>query len=1202
VTSVLRPAADALLAVADAYGDPWAACRVLEGWAPPVHTWTARMTGPHDLLRLEESLRAAAAGRQGLCVALAPDEADAAPRWFWLDAAELPVGRAASGLPPLAARAWRTGPPWEIGVGEEDGETVVRLRAAAPVLDDARAEQLWREAVDLYEVGTARAHSAPPAVSPGPSGRPPARGRYDREPARLPLDRARPRVWGAGDARVEQSVDATLAAAIDDTAARLGVTAPLVVLTALVLACARVSACPAVRVQSRLPWDGAGSGPGCAAVSRTLEAAVQDRDTFVDAVWAVGDALAEAGDAGAGASLTAGFVARSPGPATALAGSTVQWERETTGSLAVDLELDYTAGAPARLCWRYRPELFEGHSVRALAAVFQDLLVDARRRPDVAVADLARPSPPTALSGPEAATDPASRRSLPEDVEAQAERRPDAIALTCGRVSMTYRRVAERQAQVAAALTAPLAPGRPVGVLARPHLDLAPTLLGVLQAGGSVVPVDAGGARTAALTRALDLGPIVPPGAPTSPAPGRGAAPEAITWHPSRPFAYYLTSGSTGRPKIVCTPSGGVLNFRDHLTGAMGLGPDDVVLQLASLTFDASLRDLLCPLSAGAHVVVPTAEERGDLVALAELLDVHGVTCLLAVVPTMLRELLRAAPAAPASLRLVLVSGEPLPSELAEEVRRWAPTAEVVNQYGLTETTMTATYHVVGPADLQRATVPAGGPIQGVRVRVVDDDLRACPAGALGEVVISGAGVAGGYTSPALTAQRFVPDPAGPAGSRMVRTGDVGRVLPTGGLRLHGRSDQQVKVRGNRVEIAESESLVRGCAGVIDAVVGLVDGVLVAWHTGSSDGTAIRAQLDGVAPDFLIPTRYVALTELPVTSSGKVDRTALRAPGTTASTSGPSADVGPRDLAEHHVAAAYRAVLGTTAVRATDQFSDLGGDRLAAVAVAAALTSSTGRRVAPWTVLEAGSVERLGERLGPDLPRLVTLSEGEGRPVVLVPDASGLLGHYAPLVGALGGPVHALHGWVGTEGVAAEDQWGAWVADALAATAPLRALRPVWIGWGHGARISAGVAARGCGAGLVAVVPDDEAPLTGRAVDRLARQLIDDASPLPADDSAALRELLQRLRRAGVLPPGARADVVRRMRDSVEAAEAASDEPVLASGPVVVVGARGALPGWLRAEHARVVRAPAPPSASPSLAQVAALAAVLAPQVEELRR
>jgi len=263
----------------------------------------------------------------------------------------------------------------------------------------------------------------------------------------------------------------------------------------------------------------------------------------------------------------------------------------------------------------------------------------------------------------------------------------------------------------------------------------------------------------------------------------------------------------------VLTPHRGAVSYLDFLRHTWNLGPQDVVLQVADLGFDASVRDILGPLASGARIVLLDPVRARDPQSLLAAVVREGVTCILSIVPTVLRSLLDAAErGAPqhGRLRLILASGEVLRGSDADRVRRTiGPQATLVNQYGPTETTMTASFHRVAPDAAGEASLPVGRPIGNVRIHLLDERARLTPDGVAGEVCVGGAGVTCGYLDRAdQTAEHFVPDPfSGAPGARLYRTGDLAAWNPARELEFRGRIDQQLKMRGVRVEPGEIEAV-----------------------------------------------------------------------------------------------------------------------------------------------------------------------------------------------------------------------------------------------------------------------------------------------------------------------------------------------------------------------------------------------------------
>ncbi|MFG2073144.1 amino acid adenylation domain-containing protein [Nonomuraea maritima] len=389
------------------------------------------------------------------------------------------------------------------------------------------------------------------------------------------------------------------------------------------------------------------------------------------------------------------------------------------------------------------------------------------------------------------------------------------------------------------------------------------------------------------------------------------------------------TSGSTGVPKGVEVTHGGLAALVAGMIATLRLCPADVQPAVAPLSFDASASELWSVLTAGGTSVVVDRTTATDGHALAELITTSGAT-VIDLVPTSYRMLLAAGWTGGPALRAV-VGGEALDPALAEQIL--PRVGELWNAYGPTETTVTSTLHRVRAHEGDR--VPIGTPMPGERAYVVDARLRLVPPGEVGELLLGGAGVAGGYRGrPDLTEAAFVADPFTPGG-RCYRTGDLARWRPDGTLEFHGRRDHQVKVRGYRIELGEIEAVLRELTEAAVTVAGAdAQAHLVGYVTPeTADLAAIERHARSRLPGHMVPRRWVALPALPTLPSGKVDRAALPEPDT-----GPEvARVAPSTDAERLVAAVWAEVLERPEVWADDDFFALGGASFAATRVAARL-------------------------------------------------------------------------------------------------------------------------------------------------------------------------------------------------------------------------------------------------------------------------
>ncbi|HEV2735755.1 MAG TPA: amino acid adenylation domain-containing protein, partial [Longimicrobiaceae bacterium] len=511
--------------------------------------------------------------------------------------------------------------------------------------------------------------------------------------------------------------------------------------------------------------------------------------------------------------------------------------------LDLTLSLEEVEGGAVRGGVTYRTELFDQATVLRMLEHFRALLRGVADDPERRISALA-------LLGAREREEVLTRwnstaRELPrlcvhELFQAQAARTPHAPALTFQGEHLSYAELERRANRLARHLRARgVGPEVRVALCLERSPEMVVGMLAILKAGGVYVPLDPthpaerlayqledsaavllvttrpvlerlGSARVepvlldrdrAAIDRRADT------------APDSGVTPENL--------AYVIyTSGSTGRPKGVMTRHAGAVNYLASVAQEYGLGGEDVVLQLATVSFDASIRDVLGPLTAGARLVLVRADEVLDPARLLERMREQGVSAVLAIVPSLLRPLLAEAAAAPASLRLLLVSGEPLTREDCRCARgAFGGGVRVVNLWGATECTMSSTLHTAGVEE--GSVVPLGVPIANTRVYVLDGAGEPAPPGVPGEACISTVGLARGYQNgPELTAERFVPDPfSAVPGARMYRVGDRVRRRADGVLEYLGRMDQQVKVRGIRVEPGEIEAVLLEQEEVREAAV-----------------------------------------------------------------------------------------------------------------------------------------------------------------------------------------------------------------------------------------------------------------------------------------------------------------------------------------------------------------------------------------------
>ncbi len=611
-----------------------------------------------------------------------------------------------------------------------------------------------------------------------------------------------------------------------------------------------------------------------------------------------------------------------------------------------------------------RPGLFPGRTAARFLAGLPLVLHQALAEPERAVGRLALvpDAEQGTSSGPfsGAGVAPVADGCLHSLFEAQADRTPDAIAVHDGAVSVRYAELdADANRLAHHLLGLGVRRGDLVGVCLPRSADMVVALLAVLKAGAAYVPLDPSYphdrltymARDARLAVVLtDTG-----GAETFPDIDQVVRLDAVrdtlagcaTARPGIPvvpqdLAYVLyTSGSTGRPKGAMNPHRAVVNRICWAQQEYQLVAGEGVLQKTPLSFDVSGWELHWPLLVGGRMVLAAPDGHRDPDHLIGLVADRRVSTL-HFVPSMLREFLAhpGVPVLAGTLRRILCSGEELPADLVHRCARTLPGVELHNLYGPTEAAIDVTAHrcLPGPLPAASSRVPIGRPIAGARVAVLDSRGEPVPVGAAGELHLGGVPVGWGYwRRPALTAERFVPDPALP-GARLYRTGDRVVLGEDGAITWLERLDNQVKVHGVRIECGEVASVLRGLDGVLDAAVVLAAGTgRLAGYLTTVDGqvpdlSALTDELRTALPPAMVPDTLTHLAELPLGPSGKLDRSRLPAPDVAA---GRRTIVAASTPLEMIFAGIWSEVLGLAEVGVRDDFYELGGDSLRAMAVLA---------------------------------------------------------------------------------------------------------------------------------------------------------------------------------------------------------------------------------------------------------------------------
>ena len=580
--------------------------------------------------------------------------------------------------------------------------------------------------------------------------------------------------------------------------------------------------------------------------------------------------------------------------------------------------------------------------------------------------------------------------TIAELFAAQAARTPDAVAVIAQGRTLTYRELDESANRLARRLqNLGVKPDTLVGVAMGRSETLVVSLLGILKAGGAYVPLDPtyppdrlslvieDSQMPVLLTTAASRAHLPPAAAGLTILDAedtvfeRESAKAVVSQATPTNFAYVIyTSGSTGKPKGVMVENRNVVNFFTGMDRAIGCAPG-VWLAITSVSFDISVLELLWTLTRGCTVVVHGDEGSANI---ADEITRYRVTHL-QMTPSLARMLTLdpRAYSALGSLKQMLLGGEAVPAALIHHLRQVFK-GEIHNMYGPTETTIWSTTCRVEDRD---TSVSIGRPIANTQIYILDPDFNPVPVGEIGELFISGDGLARGYwRRPELTAERFMTIPGlGP--DRIYRTGDLARFLPDGNIHFLGRADYQIKLRGHRIEPGEIESVLEKFPGVRQAAVVLRedregDKRLVAYLVAETAGSAaalraagdLRAAAGAKLPDFMVPSAFVFLNELPLTGNGKIDRKALLTlPPPNLAFAAASHGAEPSSETERVVARAWQLALGIPSVGLNDNFFDLGAHSLTVAEAHAKLEEVLGREIALLDLFQFTTVSALAAHL-----------------------------------------------------------------------------------------------------------------------------------------------------------------------------------------------------------------------------------------------
>lgn len=679
-----------------------------------------------------------------------------------------------------------------------------------------------------------------------------------------------------------------------------------------------------------------------------------------------------------------------------------------------DLSLLITCGESAVvLQCPYDSELFEPATVQRMLGCYHVLLESSVAQPQLQVSQLeilsADDKRRLLIDWNDTRKEFPSGRSLHSLIEAQAQTAPDAVAVVFRGEHLSYAELNRRANQLAHYLRKRgVGSDLRVGICMERSLEMIVGLVGVLKAGGAYVPLD----PTYPHDRLAFLFEDAQPKVVLTQARLREHLPANCgdllcidsEWHPvsgeseddptqlatPADLAYMIyTSGSTGTPKGVMISHGAIVNHMLWMQETFCFTEADAIVQKTPYSFDASVWEIFAPLIAGSRLIVAEPHGHQDAGYLAQLIQEQGAT-VLQLVPSMLRVMLQE-PKFPScsTLRLVFCGGEALPADLQqrfyEKLGSWT---SLWNLYGPTEATIDATFWECQPSGDQ-AIVPIGRPIANTQIYLLDAQQQPVPIGVVGELHIGGAGLARGYHNLAeLTREKFIPNPfSDDPQARLYKTGDLARYRADGSIDYVGRMDFQVKVRGHRIELGEIETALGQHPALGGVVVSVREDIpgdqrLVAYFETDAEErlptTELRNLIKQKLPEYMVPSAFVQLTKLPLTTNGKIDRRQLPAPDP-ARTEVDEKFQAPRNEVEETLTRIWREVLGLTRVGIEDNFFDLGGNSLIAVEVFDRTREELQLDLAIRLLFQYPTIKALADKIASDLRKKFSSGNSRGK-------------------------------------------------------------------------------------------------------------------------------------------------------------------------------------------------------------------------------
>jgi amino acid adenylation domain-containing protein len=849
--------------------------------------------------------------------------------------------------------------------------------------------------------------------------------------------------------------------------------------------------------------------------------------------------------------------------------------RENKGRLVGDME--------------YRTDLFEPATISRLAKHFENLLRSAVANPEQHVQELQFLDPDERtllLAGHNGTEKKWVSNTLPtEMIRERATQNPDSIALVFQNNIWTYRQLHEETNRLANNLKARgVGHGSIVGVCMERSAPQVLALLAVMKSGAAYVPLDP--TYPAERLRYMiehAAAKIVIVDESTQPLVGdsvlftdftRGSVEDVSDGPKGHDLAYVIyTSGSTGRPKGVMIRHANLKNLVEWQCATVGITAQDRGTYVAGLGFDAAALELWPYLTAGASVAIPEEEIRTDPERLQEWLTDLEATISFA--PTPMAEYLLARDWPESSrLRALHTGGDRLTRRPRSSFK-----FKMINNYGPTETTVIATSTFVAPDGEMQPSI--GLPIANTTVYVLDSRLQPVPRGVIGKLYAGGDGVALGYLrQPALTAERFVPDLYGKPGKRLYDTGDLVRQRSDGDLDFIARADHQVKLRGFRIELGEIESLLRNHATLLDAVV-------ILWESGNNkrlvafvvtqpgeqaDQETLRQYLEARLPAYMVPSIFMFVDALPVTSNGKIDRSALPTP--IMASAGRSELVAPRDSVEEELARIWKGLLQTDAISVTDNFFLVGGHSLLAIELMYKIEKEFNRKLPISTLFKSGTIEDLAVLIrSQDMASrsiLVEISGGTGKqPFFCVHGAGGQVFRYKELANYLA----KERPFIGLEANESQDSCQSieeMAAQYLIAIREVQAEGPYYLGgWSFGGVVAFEIAQQLTRQGeevALLTMFDTTAPGTENKLlsDQEIKEILTRDLSLHAtsDRNDAMRSMLERAKADSVVPPSFELPDVQRFlslfSQHMKAAQNYAPDPWM--GKIILFEARERLP------------------------------------------